>query len=414
MNYENAITALRQVEALLLSSTPTSVERSPFPKLDLHDRMLGIVGPRGVGKTTLMLQLLKRRAWDSIIPDTPSPNTLYFSADSVTLNDGDLLGLATHFYLKQLGRVLLIDEVHKFTNWQQELKNVYDSLPEIRIIFSGSSSTSLLKGKYDLSRRAVTHILPGLSFREYLNFHDFDLKPIELSYLLENYQTLSQSLGTKEILFHLKNYLTYGYYPYFLENTNVLSIKQKVLAALEKSIYEDISSQHRIESTNLRYFKKILSYLSLISPGESSVNKISSTIGKNNVTVTQYLDMLADAYLIRYLPGKVSATQSLKERKKIFLDNNTQARFLAENAGGTDNIGTIRELFVLSHLQNASYQPHFSETGDLVLGETYFEIGGKNKTPAQLKGVKSGYVVADDILVAGEGKIPMYLFGMLY
>ena len=412
INFENTIASLRQTEALLLNATPLSISRFLIEKIDLDNRMIGIIGPRGVGKTTLMLQVIKKQCWkEKIDPD----KVLYFSADSATLNDGDLLGLVKYFYLQQAGRVILIDEIHKFTNWQQELKNIYDSLPELKIIFSGSSSTSLIKGKYDLSRRAVTYVLPGLSFREYLSFQGLKINTLSFSEVTKNFKEISRDLSRiNDILFHQGNYNRQGYYPYFVENTEHYSLKQKVLASIDKSIYEDISSQYKVDSTNLRYFRKILAFLSLISPGESSVNKISSAIGKNNVTVDQYLEMLSDAYLLRFLPSKSSANQSLKDKKKIFLDNNTQAGFLSESAGGKVNLGTQRELFVLSHLQNSGESPYYTQVGDLALKGYNLEIGGKAKDSSQLKGSKKGLIVSDDILVASQNKIPMYLFGMLY
>ena len=408
MDFDQIISKLTQVETLLLAATPLKYRRFIAEEIDLSERLIGIIGPRGVGKTTLLLQISKE---NNFAPG----KSLYFSADTVTLNTGDLFELAKFFYLQLGGRHLLVDEIHKFSNWKQELKNIYDSLPKMQVIFSGSSSTSLLKGKYDLSRRAITYTLPGLSFREYLLFNDIEFPKVTLSNLLLDHNEISRQFSKRDdILVHLKSYMKKGYYPYFLETPDFTLFQQKVLNSINKAIYEDISLQHNIETKNLEFFRKILSFLSIISPGEFSVNKISSNIGKNHVTVSQYLKMLEDAYLVRFLSPKPSPNKTLRSKYKIFLDNIPQAMALAVSSGGQANLGMLRELFIVSHLQNIDSIPHYSEIGDLGVNDFCLEIGGKSKTSKQVKKAKKSLVLADDILVSSGNKIPLYLFGFLY
>ncbi|HHD92294.1 MAG TPA: ATP-binding protein, partial [Candidatus Portnoybacteria bacterium] len=363
-------------------------------------------GPRGVGKTTLILQYLKEQH---------SNKAIYFLADLVLFKKGDLLSLARDLHLKHGIQLICIDEIHRYENWNQELKNIYDTLPNLKIIFSGSSSLNLIRGKYDLSRRGAVYNLPGFSFREYLLFEkNITSKSFRLNELMKNYQDIANQLIDNNILKYFNEYLTGGYYPFFKETNNKYLYWQQVNNIIDKIIYEDISSFYNLKTQNLITFKQILSFLATISPGEVSINKLANSLDRNYNTITEYLQILKETSLIRFLANNKTGHALVRHAKKIFLDNTNLVLAINNNLGQSSEIGMLRELFVLNQLQNAGYVPNYSSVGDLEVNGFILEIGGKNKNRRQIQNVKNSFLVLDDILVADDGKVPLYLFGFLY
>ncbi len=405
----NNIQYIRETQYILLKDIDLSFKRFLYDEIDFNQRLIGIIGPRGVGKTTLILQYLKEKYYKD-------ENALYFLADNVLFKKGDLLSLAREFYLKHGGRLICIDEIHRYENWNQELKNIYDTLPDLKIIFSGSSSLNLVKGKYDLSRRGVTYNLGGFSFREYLLFEKkIDIKKFSIDKLIKDYRKISIDLmEVKSILKDFNEYLTTGYYPFFKETGSRQLYFQQINNIIDKIIYEDIASSYSLKTQNLVIFKQILCFLATISPGEINVNKLASSLEKNHATISEYLNILEEASLIRFLPIGKAGHSLIRRAKKVFLDNTNLAQAINNNLGGTIDKGTTRELFVLNQLQNAGYIPIYASGGDLSVNGYTFEIGGKNKDKRQIKGIKKSYLVLDDIIVADKNKIPLYLFGFFY
>jgi uncharacterized protein len=402
------IKTLKDIQQLLIQETKTDFQRFLLKKINFKLRLIGIVGQRGVGKTTLILQYLKQISHKH-------RNFLYLSADNTFLKEGDLLQLAWDFYFNEGGRLLCIDEIHRYQNWNQELKNIYDTFPDLRVIFSGSSSIDLVKGKYDLSRRAFLYHLPGLSFREFLLYHKgIKHAPITLQSLLKDPQKNVQQFGSKHILMHFKEYLQQGYYPFGLETNDRILFYQQVSSLIDKAIHEDIASFYKLKTGNLNTFKEILSFLALTSPGTVNVHKLSNSLKKNNSTVAHYLDILQEASLIRYLTNDRYGHAFIRNAKKVFLENPNMFYALSSLLGKPENVGTIRELFMLNQLENAGYIPLYSQKGDLTVKNTTFEVGGKNKTWGKFEKKKNNYLVLDDILVGEKNIIPLYLFGFLY
>lgn len=406
---KETISQFNQLSNLLLTSTTLDFKRFLYPQINFKDRLIGLIGPRGVGKTTLILQYLKEN--DPILK-----TSLYITADHVSLSKGELFELAKTFHIEEGGRLLCIDEIHRYPNWNQELKNIYDLLPKLKIIFSGSSSINLVRGKYDLSRRASIYELPGLSFREYLAFNNIIDKPVvSLTQILSDHYSISSDLSSQSDIIKLcKDYNSFGYYPFYKELNNLDQYYQRLARIIEKTIFEDISSLFDLKTENLPYFGQILNFLALSTPGEFSVNKVSKLLGKNHETISNYLTMLKDSCLVRTLNSSGKGKSTLKDLKKIFLDNSNLLYTLASRRGHTPELGTIRELFILNQLQNSGHSPFYSEVGDLLLNGNYFEIGGKSKSNKQLGNIKNGYILADDILVSSKNRIPIYLFGFLY
>lgn len=400
---------IRETQYILLQKQNLSFKRFLFNKINFKQRLIGIIGPRGVGKTTLILQYLKEKHYKN-------ENAIYILADNIFLEKGDLLNLARQFYLKHGGRIICIDEIHRYKNWNQELKNIYDTLPNIKIIFSGSSSLNLIKGKYDLSRRGIMYNLPGLSFREYLSFaKNINIKNFSLNRLIKDYKNISIDLAKNEnILKYFNEYLIQGYYPFFKETEDKQLYFQQISNVIDKIIYEDIASFYNLKTQNLSIFKSILYFLATISPGEINANKLANSLNKNYVTISEYLNILEETGLIRFLTNNKTGHSLIRQAKKVFLDNTNLIKAINQNIGKNSDIGMIRELFILNQLQNAGYIPVYITDGDFKVNDWTFEIGGKNKNTKQIKNIKKSFLVLDDILIADKNKIPLYLFGFLY
>jgi len=400
---------IREIYALLLNKVDLQYKRFLYDKIDFDQRLIGIIGPRGVGKTTLILQYLKEN-------HAENPKAIYLLADNVFFKKNDLFNFVRDFYLKQGGRLVCIDEIHRYENWNQELKNIYDSFPDMKIIFSGSSSIDLVQGKHDLSRRGVIYNLPGFSFREYLLFETGqELEVISLDNVFSEHEKINMKLAKIEnILMHFNNYLSAGYYPFYRETKEISLYYQKINNVINKIIYEDITSFYKLKTQNLIVFKQILVFLATISPGEINVHKLANSLGKNYDTAANYLEILNEANLVRFLGISKSGHALIRTAKKVYLDNTNLYGAINFNLGKEIQIGTMRENFMLNQLQNAGLNPAFSEVGDMKINGVVLEIGGKNKKTNQIKNVKNSFLVADDILIGNEKQLPLYIFGFLY
>lgn len=392
----------------LVEVTRYNHHRYLYETFRLSNRLTGLIGPRGTGKTTLLLQYIRDHIEDK-------DECIYVSADHIYFSGNLLLDFVLELYEDHGVRYFFIDEIHKYPNWNQELKNIYDAFPEVTTVFSGSSSMDLVKGSYDLSRRGVLFRMHGMSFREYLLFKGIaDIPACSLDTILGDREALENEVaGIKRIKGHFKDYLGAGYYPFIMEGTD--DYHQKLLRVVEKIVFEDISNFYKLKTENLPNFKKIMAYVSTIPPGELNRNSVSKHIGLDNKTVSNYLSILKETGLIELIRENKSGSAMLKSTEKIFLDNPDLYRCVAEEVGHPPGMGTLREIFFLKMMQNAGHIPYYSKTGDYEVEGIVFEIGGKNKTRKQIKAAKSSsFVVKDDILYGSKRDIPLYLFGFLY
>ena len=378
-------------QQILLSKVPEKFQRSFYKEIDFNNRMIGLVGPRGVGKTTLLLQHLKKINIQKI-------QILYVSLDDIYFSENKLLDLAQNFIDEYDGKLLVLDEVHKYPNWNQELKNIYDRFPDLKVIFSGSSSLDLIKGNYDLSRRAVIYSLPGLSFREYLElsqgikFNKFNLKQ-----LIAKHSDIATDINQKiKPLKEIKNYLKTGYYPYSQESKELEYFK-KLNTTIEKTIQNDIASFYSLKTNYLKFFYKILYFLATTPPGKISTNNLARNLGIANETIDEYLEYLRNTSLIRYLYIDAQGSKLIRNAEKVFLDNTNLLYAISTFLDKQTNRGQIRELFVLNQLQNAGYKPFFKKEGDLTINNYNFEIGGKGKDWGQLNNTAENFLILDEI-----------------
>jgi len=401
------VAILKETYHRLLTDVETTHHRYLFDSIHFNNRLTGIVGPRGVGKTTLMLQCMKEKL-------ASAKNLFYVSADNLYFSSNTLLELVNHLYQTEGVDHFFIDEIHKYANWNQELKNIYDSYPKVKIVFSGSSSLDLIKGSYDLSRRAKLFRLEGLSFREYLHFTTGVLHPaISIEELMAETAELSATLSQiPRLKGRFNEYCARGYYPFVFEDEE--SFHEKLLNIVDKSIYEDIAKFYNLKTQNLLYFSKILNFFSSIPPGEVSINNIAKSLQIDHKTTEHYLHILSEVGLVRFIYPPDGGSRGLQKPAKIFIHNTTLLNALNLALGEPLSIGNIRELFFLQSVKNAQVPVFYSSIGDYTIGKHHFEIGGKNKTKKQIHDQANAYLVKDEILHASKGVIPLYLFGFLY
>ncbi|WP_442588445.1 ATP-binding protein [Pedobacter sp. AW31-3R] len=385
-----------------LIRVPTSFKRYLAQEIDWSSRLIGIKGARGVGKTTLMLQHAKL--------NLPSgKETLYTSLDSLYFTTNALVDVADQF-VKQGGKYLLLDEVHRYANWPQEIKNIYDDQPDLQIIFTGSSIMHLNQAKGDLSRRAMMYELSGLSFREYLNFTlKIELEPVGFEQLLQHHTTIAMDIvQTMHPLEYFGNYLEYGHYPYFIENTKLYP--QKLAETIGLALSIDLPAFHEINYRSIEKIRLLLQIVAESVPFKPNISKLSERIGISRNNLIMFLKYLEEMRIIKGLYSDTRGFGLLQKPEKIYLHHPNLQYALAHEQS---NIGNSRESFFINQI--GSLGPvAYAQDGDFVFKGITFEVGGKNKTNKQVKHLVQSFVAADEIEIGHQHKIPLWLFGFLY
>lgn len=392
----------------LLKDTDFSTHRYLFHSFHTNSRLTGLTGPRGTGKTTLLLQYINENIKNK-------NQCIYLSLDHIYFTQAKLIELVNDFYEIDGIIYFFLDEVHKYPKWDQELKNLYDSYPEIKIVFSGSSSMDLIRGTYDLSRRGALFKIGGMSFREYLEFKlNCAIPAILFDELILNPQNLTEQIsGIQRMKGHFLEYLETGYYPFVFEDEK--NYHQKILNVIDKTIYEDISHFYKLKTENLIQFRKILSYLATVPPGSLNRNSISRHTGLDNRTVENYLRILNETGLISLVKAGKAGSNLLKSTEKIYLDNTNIYKAITDELGFTYNKGTVREIFFINMIRNSGDKIFYSSIGDFRVRDYFFEVGGKGKSRKQIKNhLEHSFLVKDDILYPESRVIPLHLFGFLY
>ena len=370
-----------------------------YEKIDFKEKMIGIIGARGTGKTTATLQYLERL-------DLPFSNKLYMSADSISTSNTTLYEIANELS-KNGGKVLVIDEIHKYKNYENELKEIYDFL-DLQVIFSGSSAMQLEHKKADLSRRALLHRVHGLSFREFLELKlKRDFKTFSLREIVANHITIANEI-TKDFkpFEYFKEYLANGYYPYYFENRYSFKLEETINAVIES----DLPIIFNIEPQYIQKLKQLTALICGAKPYELNITELASRIGINRATLYQYIEYLSLGNVFYSLKAKSKGDTVFSKPSKLYLNNTN----LSSHYCSVHEIGTIRELFFAMQLR-VNYTLHYPQKGDFIVDDTYlFEIGGKEKKFSQIKDIENSFVVADDIEIGFGNKIPLWLFGFLY
>ena len=385
----------------------------------LSQRLIGILGSRGVGKTTLMLQIIKERFGIS-------DKALYISIDHPYFEANPLYEFAEYFS-KYGGELLCIDEVHKYPDWSSHIKAIYDDIPNLKIIFSGSSILQMSKQKGDLSRRAIIYQLGGLSFREYLNIaHGFAFKSYGLEEILKDHISIaSKIIGDIDIkdikiLPMFKEYLDIGYYPFILEGKEFY--RQKLTEILNHTLETDLPFTAAIAIRQISKLKKLLYLLAKSVPFIPDITELARSTDISRPTIYDYLEKLKDARVLLLLQKVGTGYQSLSKPDKLYLENTNLMGALSL----TPDKGTMRETFFANQIINAyaGYADNrFSaneliaipKNGDfLIKGRWTFEVGGKNKKEKQISGIPDSYILADEITIGFGKRIPLWLMGFLY
>lgn len=379
----------------LLQNTTTDFKRYLYEKVSWDSRMIGIIGPRGVGKTTMILQHIKE--------NLDSKKALYVSADDMYFGENRLLDLADDFY-KSAGEYLFIDEIHKYIDWSRELKNIYDSFPTLKIVFTGSSVLDILKGSADLSRRAIIYKLQGLSFREYLKFfHNYETEVYSLKQIVNNDVKLT-NIAHPLPLFN--DYLKRGYYPFGIENEMNLRLGQIIVQTLET----DIPQYANLNVGTSRKLKRLLSIIAESVPFKPNFSKISEIISVSRNSLDDYFSYMEKAGLIGQLRNETSGIRGLGKVDKVYLDN---TNIIFNLVGDNSNIGNIRETFFFNQMR-VKNEVISSEKADFVIDNYTFEVGGKNKQQTQIEKDGKSFVVKDDIEFGYLNVIPLWAFGLNY
>jgi uncharacterized protein len=379
----------------LLQHTTLDYKRYLYDKVAWNSRMIGIVGARGVGKTTMILQYIKE--------NLDSKKALYVSSDDIYFGENNLFDLADDFY-KNAGEYLFIDEIHKYSDWSLELKNIYDSFPTLKIVFTGSSVLDILKGSADLSRRAIIYKLQGLSFREYLTlFHNYGIEVYSLEQIVNNEVKLS---NIKHPLPLFNDYLKRGYYPFGLENELDFRLGQIIVQTLEI----DIPQYANLNVGTSRKLKRLLSIIAESVPFKPNFTKISEIIGVSWNSLDDYFSYMEKAGLIGQLRNETSGIRGLGKVDKVYLDN---TNIIFNLVGEKSNIGNIRETFFFNQMR-LNNDVKSSAKADFVIDNYTFEIGGKNKKQSQIDIDGKSFLVKDDIEFGYRNVIPLWAFGMNY
>jgi len=395
----------RLFQRALLKNLNTTYKRYFYEELKKDEKLLAIMGARGVGKTTALLQYLK----ESKIPINEK---LYISADWIDAEN--LFEIAETFY-KENGKLLIIDEIHKYPNFEKELKIIYDIL-DLKVIVSGSSALSINHAKADLSRRMFIKEVKGMSFREFLEFkYALQIKKISLNELLQNHINIAYEILEKidkpSIIPDFKEYLEIGYYPFYFQNEDKVSYLLKLKETINVVLEVDIPAVSNIKFTTIRKFKKLIEYVCTSHPFKPNMQELLIKMDMPKTAyaeIYEYLEFLQKAKIIRLIKSANKKDAILTKPEKIYL-NNTNLHFCYCE---TQEIGTLREVFFASMLED--YEIYAPSKGDFVVNGYTFEIGGKNKTKKQIKNLENAYIVVDDIEIGSGNKIPLWLFGFLY
>ncbi|MFT4752748.1 MAG: putative AAA+ superfamily ATPase [Salibacteraceae bacterium] len=387
-----------------IANVETDFIRYLFYEIKWKDRLIGITGARGTGKTTLMLQYIKKTFGHSY-------TALYISMDDYYFTQKRLFELAEEFYING-GRNLFIDEVHKYPLWAIEIKNLYDTYSDLKIVFSGSSALELYKSDVDLSRRAAIYKLHELSFREFLNLSTGEIyDTYSLPEILDNHHQITpQIVGDKSIFPEYKIYLEKGAYPFFMETEG--QYYDRLKNTINVIIETDLPSIENINYQTTQKLRKLISLIADSVPFKVNISELSRKTNISRDVLLRLLHLLERANLTKGIKQKGAATGHLTKPDKIYLNNSVLLYALNSNIEAS--MGTVRETFFMNQLM-LNHQVNSVSKGDFLIDKTYtFEIGGRNKTKKQIIGIENAFVAADGIEHGFKDIIPLWLFGFLY
>lgn len=378
-----------------LKNTPVEFFRYKYNQIKWESRAFGLVGPRGVGKSTMLLQYIKQ--------NLDTKDTLYVSADNLYFAEHKLVDLADRF-VKMGGKHLFIDEIHKYEGWSRELKQIYDSYDDLQIVISGSSILDIYKGMADLSRRMPIYEMQGLSFREYLRlFHGIDVPVYSLKDILTHKAVIS---GVEHPLPLFHDYLKRGYYPFGRDAEFEIELMQVINQTMEIDIPMHIK-------TNISVGRKLKSLIMVVSksvPFKPVMQKLADVTGISRNDIPDYLIYMERAGMISQLRNATGGLRGLGKVEKLYLDNTNLIYTLAPERA---DIGNVRETFFMNQIRVCN-DVRSSDISDFEIDGKVFEIGGRKKGQKQIESADDGYIVKDDIESGYANVIPLWAFGLNY
>ena len=379
----------------MLRSISTTFHRYMFNRINWDNRLLGLVGPRGIGKTTLMLQYAKEKLNRN--------TTLFVNADDLYFSAHHLVDLADEF-VKRGGTHLIIDEIHKYKDWARELKLIYDYHADLKVFFTGSSILDIHKGPTDLSRRAIVYSMQGLSFREYLEmFHHIKIPAYSLTDIIQHRAELPDKFRPYA---YFQSYLEQGYYPFSKEDQFNIRLQQ----VINKTLEVDIPQYAEMSISTTRKLKQLLIIIAQSVPFKPNMSSIATILGVSRNNLSDYFLYLEEAGLIAQLRDGTGGIRGLGKVDKVYLDNPTLMYSLGQD---TSEIGNIRETFFLNQTR-VEQKVITSAISDFQIANYIFEVGGKNKKQKQLQGSENGFIVKDNIEQGYMNVIPLWQFGLNY
>ena len=393
----------------LLANTSMKIIREKMGQIHWNAQIITILGPKGVGKSTLIKQHIKKNY------EPGDRRVLYCSADTVDFATRTLVGLAEDFYIHG-GELLAIDEIHKYRpgtiDWSREVKEIYELFPSLKLILSGSSLLQLREGDADLSRRAIKYTMPGLSFREALKFyHGLDFPKWTLEDILSRPYELWESVTSEcKPIVLFKEYLEKGYYPFLLEGGGEYNtrIEQVVNYIIETELPQICS----VDVSNIRKIKAMVKLIAEEVPFELNANKLAGSLEIGRDTVVEYLKYLGDAKVFNLLYSDKKKMGRLSKPDKVYMEN---SNLLYALAPGKVAIGTARECFAINSLAELHQVEYGKAQGDFKVDNKYtFEIGGRSKDFSQIAGIPNSYIFADDWDMPDGAKLPLWMLGFLY
>lgn len=397
--------ALFEKQDAMLNATSMDIVRSFMNHVNWDAPMLCIRGPRGVGKSTLLRQYIKQQY------GVGKEEVLYCSLDFAYFTQHSILEVAEKFY-KHGGKLLVLDEAHKYENWSREVKEVAEIYPNLQIILSGSSLLKLIDGDADLSRRCRGYYMPGLSFREYLQFYKgINLPCHSLEEILANSKEIAVEVNAKcRPLQHFHEYLKFGYYPFYLKNP--IDYYPLIEQITNYVIDVELPQLRKVNPVNCRKIKALLNVLAQQVPFDVDISKLASMIELQRNTVIEYLNYLDDAKLLNLLYSDIVSVKKMQKPDKIFLEN---PNLLYAMATTPVKIGSARECFAVNQLSYQHTVEYGKQQGDFkVDGKWIFEVGGDGKTFDQIADLPDSFVLADDIESPRGNKLPLWMIGMMY
>ena len=387
----------------LLAGTDMRFIRYIYDRINWDNRLIVIKGAKGVGKTTMLLQHIKR-----CFPN--AEKALYASLDHLWFSTHTILELAEYHYTHG-GTHLFLDEVHKYKGWQQEIKNIYDSYPKLHVVVTGSSMLKIEESLVaDLSRRHRLYTMEGLSFREYLQLEQVaELPVVPIEEILHNHFTLASQITSEvKVLHHFEKYVKFGYYPFYREEGD--GFFDRLQQVIDTIVTSEIPAVSNIEYDSVYKAKQLLAVLAEQTPYTLNISSLCNALQSSRNNVLKLLDLMDKAALIRRLYASAEGMNTLTKPEKILFYNTNLMYCLTPKA----DTGTSRETYLASQL-GVAHQLSMPAKGDIVAdGRWLFEVGGKKKGFSQIKGVEESFVVADDMEIGYGNKIPLWLFGMMY